>query len=243
MDFSAIAKDILFEDNHLLIYNKKPSQIVQGDKTGDQPLSDLLKDFIKERDNKPGNVFLGVVHRIDRPVSGAVVFAKTGKALSRLNAMLKLGEIHKTYWAVVKNCPPEVSGHLVHYLKRNEEKNKSFAYDKVIPGSKKAELTYKVIGQSEQYFLLEVNLLTGRHHQIRSQLARIGCPIKGDLKYGSERSNPDGSIHLHARKILLLHPVKKEMVMVSAPPPEDSLWNFFLANHQVDESSNSPQEP
>ena len=228
MDLSAFSRDILFEDNHLLIYNKKPSQIVQGDKTGDRPLSDLLKDFIKDRDSKPGNVFLGVVHRIDRPVSGAVVFAKTSKALSRLNEMLKSGEIHKTYWAIVKNMPPEISGHLIHFLKRNEEKNKSFAYNKIVPGSKKAELNYVLIGQSDQYKLLEVELITGRHHQIRSQLAKIGCPIKGDLKYGFDRSNPDGSIHLHSRKIELMHPVKKEMITVIAPPPDDNLWNFFV---------------
>ena len=227
MDLSTIEIGILFEDNHLLIYNKKPSQIVQGDKTGDRPLSDLLKDYIKERDKKPGNVFLGVVHRIDRPVSGAVVFAKTSKALTRLNEMLKTSEIHKTYWAVVKNRPPEINGHLIHFLMRNEEKNKSFAYDKVIPHSKKAELNYKLIGQSEQYYLLEIDLLTGRHHQIRAQLAKIGCPIKGDLKYGYDRSNPDGSIHLHARKIELLHPVKKVMVSIVAPTPEDNLWNYF----------------
>jgi 23S rRNA pseudouridine1911/1915/1917 synthase len=230
MVLTSIEKGILFEDNHLLIYNKQPSQIVQGDKTCDRPLSDLLKDYLKERDKKPGNVFLGVVHRIDRPVSGAVIFAKTSKALTRLNEMLKAGEIHKTYWAVVKNPPPELRGHLIHFLKRNEQKNKSFAYDKVIPLSKKAELTYTMISQSEQYFLLEVNLLTGRHHQIRSQLSKIGCPIKGDLKYGSERSNPDGSIHLHARKIELLHPVKKEMIVISAPPPQEKLWDFFLIN-------------
>jgi len=228
MDLSAFSRDILFEDNHLLIYNKKPSQIVQGDKTGDRPLSDLLKDFIKDRDSKPGNVFLGVVHRIDRPVSGAVVFAKTSKALSRLNEMLKSGEIHKTYWAIVKNMPPEISGHLIHFLKRNEEKNKSFASNKIVPGSKKAELNYVLIGQSDQYKLLEVELITGRHHQIRSQLAKIGCPIKGDLKYGFDRSNPDGSIHLHSRKIELMHPVKKEMITVIAPPPDDNLWNFFV---------------
>ena len=228
MDLSAFSGDILFEDNHLLIYNKKPSQIVQGDKTGDRPLSDLLKDYIKERDHKPGNVFLGVVHRIDRPVSGAVVFAKTSKALSRLNEMLKSGEIHKTNWAIVKNMPPEISGHLTHFLKRNEEKNKSFAFDKIVPGSKKAELNYQLIGQSDQYKLLEVELITGRHHQIRSQLSKIGCPIKGDLKYGFDRSNRDGSIHLHSRKIELMHPVKKEIVSVLAPTPDDNLWNFFL---------------
>lgn len=233
MDLSSFTKDILYEDNHLLIYNKKPSQIVQGDKTGDRPLCDLLKDYIKERDAKPGKVFLGVVHRIDRPVSGAVIFAKTSKALSRLNEMLKKGEIHKTYWAVVKNRPPEISGHLVHYLKRNEEKNKSFAYDKEIPASKKAELKYTLLCESDRYFLLEVNLLTGRHHQIRAQLSKIGCPIKGDLKYGSDRSNSDGSIHLHSRKIELMHPVKKEPLIVIASPPDERLWNCFVENQKL----------
>ena len=229
MDLSAFSRDILFEDNHLLIYNKKPSQIVQGDKTGDRPLSDLLKDFIKERDSKPGNVFLGVVHRIDRPVSGAVVFAKTSKALSRLNEMLKSGEIHKTYWAIVKNQPPKPEDHLTQYLTRNEEKNKSFVHENPVAGSQKAELIYRVIGQSDIYHLLEVNLLTGRHHQIRAQLAALGCPVKGDLKYGYPRSNPGGSIHLHARMIEFTHPVKKELIRVTANPPEDKLWDYFCS--------------
>jgi 23S rRNA pseudouridine1911/1915/1917 synthase len=227
MSRNSIGNDILFEDNHLIIFNKQPSQIVQGDKTGDAPLSDLLKAFIKERDHKPGNVFLGVVHRIDRPVSGVVIFAKTSKALTRLNEMIKAGQIHKTYWAVVKNQPPEESGHLLHYLKKNEEKNKSFAYDKEVSGSRKAELTYRLIGTSQHYFLLEVNLLTGRHHQIRTQLSKIGCPIKGDLKYGFDRSNPDGSIHLHARQIEFMHPVSKEEIHVVADPPDDKLWASF----------------
>lgn len=222
-----ISKDILFEDNHLLIINKKPSQIVQGDKTGDLPLVDLLKSFIKKRDHKPGNVFLGVVHRIDRPVSGAVVFAKTGKALSRMNQMLKNGEIVKTYWAVVKNCPEPEKGDLVHYLKRNEEKNKSTAYDKPVQNSRKAEMHYEITGKSDSYFLLNIRLYTGRHHQIRSQLSRIGCPIKGDLKYGYERSNRDGSIHLHARSVEFIHPVKKEKIVVVADPPKDKLWDHF----------------
>ena len=222
-----ISKDILFEDNHLLIINKKPSQIVQGDKTGDLPLVDLLKSFIKKRDHKPGNVFLGVVHRIDRPVSGAVVFAKTGKALSRMNQMLKNGEIVKTYWAVVKNCPEPEKGDLVHYLKRNEEKNKSTAYDKPVQNSRKAEMHYEITGKSDSYFLLNIRLYTGRHHQIRSQLSRIGCPIKGDLKYGYERSNRDGSIHLHARSVEFIHPVKKEKIVVVADPPNDKLWDYF----------------
>jgi len=228
MNKTSIGNEILFEDNHLIIYNKQPSQIVQGDKTGDIPLSELLKAFIKQRDNKPGNVFLGVVHRIDRPVSGAVIFAKTSKALTRLNEMIKAGQVHKTYWAVVKNQPPDESGHLLHYLKKNEEKNKSFAYDKEVKGSRKAELTYKIIGKSQNYFLLEVNLLTGRHHQIRSQLSKIGCPIKGDLKYGFDRSNPDGSIHLHARQIDFIHPVSKKEINVIADPPDDNLWGSLL---------------
>jgi 23S rRNA pseudouridine1911/1915/1917 synthase len=228
MNSTPIGTQILFEDNHLIIFNKQPSQIVQGDKTGDTPLSDLLKAYIKQRDNKPGNVFLGVVHRIDRPVSGAVIFAKTSKALTRLNEMIKEGQIHKTYWAVVKNQPPEESGHLLHYLKKNEEKNKSFSYDKEVAGSRRAELTYRLICRSQNYFLLEVILLTGRHHQIRSQLSKIGCPIKGDLKYGFDRSNPDGSIHLHARQIEFIHPVSKEEINVIADPPDDKLWGSFL---------------
>jgi len=224
--------DILYEDNHLLIINKQPSQIIQGDKTGDKPLSELLKEFIKARDQKQGNVFLGVVHRLDRPVSGAVIFSKTGKALSRLNKMLKNGEIHKTYWVVVKNRPPEDKGHLVNFLRRDEQKNKSFAYNKPVANSQRAELTYELLAISQNYYLLEVNLLTGRHHQIRAQLAKIGCPVKGDLKYGFDRSNPDGSIHLHARKLELIHPVKKENIIILAPPPEEPLWNHFLSNLQ-----------
>lgn len=232
MNKAPVGNGILYEDNHLIIYNKRPSQIVQGDKTGDTPLSDLLKAFIKERNKKPGNVFLGVVHRIDRPVSGVVIFAKTSKALTRLNEMIKAGEIHKTYWAVVKNPPPEESGHLVHYLKKNEEKNKSFAYDKEVNGSRKAELTYRMIARSSNYFLLEVILLTGRHHQIRSQLSKIGCPIKGDLKYGFDRSNADGSIHLHARQIEFIHPVSKEKISIIADPPDDNLWASFISSLQ-----------
>jgi 23S rRNA pseudouridine1911/1915/1917 synthase len=228
MDTIPVSAGILYEDNHLIAYNKRPSQIIQGDKTGDVPLGELLKIFIKERDQKPGNVFMGVVHRIDRPVSGVVVFAKTSKALSRLNELVKSGGFRKTYWAVTKSVPSPAEAHLVHFLKRNEEKNKSFAYDKEVPDSKKAELTYRVIGRSDKFFLLEINLLTGRHHQIRAQLAKIGCPVKGDLKYGSDRSNPDGSIHLHARKIEFIHPVKREPVSVTANPPDENLWNFFL---------------
>ena len=234
MNPSTVDCDLLYEDNHLLIINKRPSQIVQGDKTGDQPLSESIKEFIKVRDQKPGNVFLGVVHRLDRPVSGAVIFAKTGKALTRLNNMLKNGEIQKTYWAVVKNRPPDEQGRLVHYLQRNEQKNKSFAFGNPIANSQLAELTYQIAAKSDEYYLLEIRLLTGRHHQIRSQLAKIGCPIKGDLKYGYYRSNTNGSIHLHARKIELIHPVSKKNLEVIADPPDDTLWNYFLqSSHSI----------
>jgi 23S rRNA pseudouridine1911/1915/1917 synthase len=228
---SSIDQDILFEDNHLIILNKRPSDIVQGDKTGDEPLSEVLKSYIKDKYGKPGDVFLGVVHRLDRPVSGAVIFARTSKALTRLNIMLRDGEIHKTYWAVVKNKPPQPEDHLIQYLTRNSEKNKSFVHNKPVPDSQKAELIYKTIGQSDGYYLLEVNLLTGRHHQIRAQLAFMGCPVKGDLKYGFPRSNPGGFIHLHARSIEFLHPVKKEMLNVMADPPHDKLWDFFSSNN------------
>lgn len=224
---NSIDQDILYEDNHLIILNKQPSDIVQGDKTGDIPLSDILKSYLKEKYHKPGEVFLGVVHRLDRPVSGAVVFARTSKALSRLNIMLRDGEMHKTYWAIVKNKPPKAEDHLIGYLTRNEEKNKSSVHEKAVAGSQKAELIYKVIGQSDIYFLLSVQLLTGRHHQIRAQLAALGCPIKGDLKYGYPRSNPGGFIHLHARSIAFIHPVKKEQIRVIADPPKDKLWDFF----------------
>lgn len=224
---SSIEQDILFEDNHLIILNKRPSAIVQGDKTGDEPLSEILKQYIKVRYGKPGNVYLGVVHRLDRPVGGAVIFARTSKALTRLNAMLKAGEISKTYWAVVKNPPPAESGHLIGYLLRDEAKNKSFISNSPADGTKRAELTYRLLGHSDRYHLLEVNLLTGRHHQIRAQLAHLGCPIRGDLKYGYPRSNPDGSIHLHARSVNFVHPVTKNMVSVTAPLPEETVWNTF----------------
>ena len=232
-----IDQDILYEDNHLIIINKRPSDIVQGDKTGDSPLSDFVKVYIKEKYQKPGEVFLGVVHRLDRPVSGALIFARTSKALTRLNIMLRDGEIHKTYWAIVKNKPSEPSGNLVHYLTRNEQKNKSFAYDRPTSGSQKAELKYKVIVRSERYFLLEIDLLTGRHHQIRAQLAAIGCPIKGDLKYGYPRSNPGGFIHLHARNIEFLHPVQKCSVSITADPPDDKLWLCFLESLLKDKAA------
>ena len=219
---------VLYEDNHIIIVNKESGEIVQGDKTGDVPLSEIVKAWIKEKYHKPGNVFLGVVHRLDRPVSGIVVFAKTSKALARLNAMFSSHtEVCKTYWALSKQCPGQESATLTHWLVRNEKQNKSYAYDKERPNSKKAVLHYSVIGRSERYTLIEVELQTGRHHQIRCQLAKIGCPIKGDLKYGAERSNPDGSISLVARKIEFVHPVSKEIIKVEAPLPDDNLWKSF----------------
>ena len=218
---------VVYEDNHIVVVNKTSSEIVQGDKTGDTPLSEMVKQYLKEKYNKPGNVFIGVTHRLDRPVSGLVVFAKTSKALPRLNEMFRNGEVKKTYWAIVKECPKETEGELVHYLVRNEKQNKSYAYDKEVKNSKKAVLHYKLIGHSQNYYLLEVDLKTGRHHQIRCQLAKMGCPIKGDLKYGSPRSYPDGSICLHARTVQFVHPVSKEMIRLTAPVPEGNLWNGF----------------
>ena len=215
---------VIYEDNHIIVVNKTASEIVQGDKTGDTPLSETVKQYLKEKYAKPGNVFLGVTHR---PVSGLVVFAKTSKALSRLNEMFRNGEVKKTYWAIVKNCPKEPEAELTHYLVRNEKQNKSYAYDKEVKDSKKAVLHYRLIGHSVNYYLLEVDLKTGRHHQIRCQLAKMGCPIKGDLKYGSPRSNPDGSICLHARRVRFVHPVSKELIDLTAPVPEGNLWNGF----------------
>ncbi len=218
---------VVYEDNHIIVVNKTASEIVQGDKTGDTPLSETVKLYLKEKYAKPGNVFIGVTHRLDRPVSGLVVFAKTSKALSRLNEMFRIGEVKKTYWAIVKNCPPQTEGELVHYLVRNEKQNKSYAYDKEVKNSKKAILHYRLIGHSENYYLLEVDLKTGRHHQIRCQLAKMGCPIKGDLKYGFPRSNPDGSICLHARRVRFVHPVSKQEIDLIAPVPASNLWNGF----------------
>ncbi|HJD93390.1 MAG TPA: RNA pseudouridine synthase [Bacteroides togonis] len=215
---------VVYEDNHIIIVNKTASEIVQGDKTGDVPLSETVKQYLKEKYHKPGNVFIGVTHRLDRPVSGLVVFAKTSKALSRLNEMFKNSEVKKTYWAIVKQTPAETEGELVNYLVRNEKQNKSYAYDTEKPGSKKAILHYRLIARSDNYSLLEVDLKTGRHHQIRCQLAKMGCPIKGDLKYGFPRSNPDGSICLHARRVRFVHPVSKELIDVVAPVPSDNLW-------------------
>lgn len=219
--------EVLYEDNHIIAVNKRSSDIVQGDKTGDTPLSEFVKQYIKEKYNKPGDVFVGTVHRIDRPVSGIVLFAKTSKALARLNQMFQTKEIQKTYWAIVKNRPPQNKGNLVHYLKKNEAKNMSKAYIKETTGALRSELNYEIIASSDTYFLLEINPLTGRHHQIRVQLSTMGSPIKGDLKYGFDRSNKDASIHLHARKIEFMHPVKKEPVVITAPAPNEQLWNVF----------------
>ena len=217
--------NVVYEDNHIIIVSKRSGEIVQGDKTGDRTLADDVKEYIKEKYAKPGNVFLGVTHRLDRPVWGLVVFAKTSKALSRLNDMFRNGEIHKTYWAICQNMPAEQEATLTHWIKRNEKQNKSYAYNKEVAGSKKAMLKYKVTGRSERYTLVEIELMTGRHHQIRCQLAKIGCPIKGDLKYGAHRSNPDGSISLLARSIEFIHPVSKEHIFVKSDVPDDKLWH------------------
>lgn len=215
---------VLHEDNHIIVVNKRVGDIVQGDKTGDKPLSDVVKEYIKDKYDKPGDVYLGVVHRLDRPTTGIVVFAKTSKALTRLNELFKNRETQKTYWAVVKNKPPKTEDKLVHFLKRNEKNNTSKAHIKEVPESKVASLDYKIIAALNNYFALEINLHTGRHHQIRAQLSAIGCPIKGDLKYGFDRSNPDGGIHLHARKLTFIHPVSKENIEIIAPVPDDIIW-------------------
>lgn len=216
---------VLHEDNHIIVINKRVGDIVQGDKTVDKPLSEVVKEYLKEKYNKPGEVFLGVVHRLDRPTTGIVVFAKTSKALTRLNELFSNRETQKTYWAVVKNKPPKNEDNLVHFIKRNEKNNTSKAHLKEVPDSKKASLDYKIIKELNNYFAIEINLHTGRHHQIRAQLSIIGCPIKGDLKYGFDRSNPDGGIHLHARKLVFIHPVSKEELTILAPTPEEVIWN------------------
>lgn len=221
---------VVYEDNHIIIVNKHSGEIVQGDKTGDKPLSDTVKEYIKQKYNKPGNVFLGVVHRLDRPVSGLVVFAKTSKALSRLNDMFRTGDVHKTYWAIVKRCDIATEGTLTDWLTRNERQNKSYAHEREVPGAKKAVLKYKVRAVADNYMLIEVTLLTGRHHQIRCQLSHMGCPIKGDLKYGAPRSNPDGSISLLSRRVEFVHPVSKENIVAYADVPDDRLWNDLSAN-------------
>ncbi len=219
---------ILYEDNHLIAINKRPGDIVQGDKTGDMPLSDIIKAYIKVNEAKPGNVYLGVAHRLDRPTSGIVVFAKTSKALTRMNKIFADKKATKIYWAIVKNTPPMQFEILTHWLKRNTKQNKSYAYLQEIPDSKKAILSYKLVKKLNNHTLLEIDLKTGRHHQIRAQLAAIGCTIKGDLKYGFDRSNKDGSIHLHARQLSFIHPVRKEVIELIAPPPTDALWNACL---------------
>ncbi len=220
--------DILYEDNHLIAVNKTNHDLVQKDSTGDMALDDKIRSYIKEKYKKPGNVYLGVTHRIDRPVSGVVLFARTSKALARMNDMFRVGEIYKSYWAIIKNKPEKNEDHLVHYMVKNEQQNKSYCYEKEVKNSKKAELKYRLIASADHYHLLEIELMTGRHHQIRSQLAHIGSPIKGDLKYGFPRSNPDGGISLHARKVSFIHPVtKKQVDIVAAPPADDPLWKYF----------------
>lgn len=222
--------NVLYEDNHIIVVNKRGGEIVQGDKTGDKHLGDFVKEYIKEKYKKPGDVFLGTVHRIDRPTSGIVLFARTSKALERLNKMFQDKEIKKTYWAVTEKAPAEKEGNLIHFLTRNETQNKSYAHASEKKGSKRAELHYRLCGHSNHYFFMEILPITGRHHQIRVQLSTIGCVIKGDLKYGAKRSNPDGSIHLHARKIEFIHPVSKENISITAPPPDEANWNLFVAS-------------
>lgn len=225
-----VSKDrILYEDNHLIVINKKVGELVQGDATGDRTLADDVKEYLKITYNKPGNVYLGIPHRLDRPTSGIVIYAKTEKALIRLNEMFKGSGVKKTYWAIVDNLPDKKEARLVHYIIRNSENNKSIAYSIEKNGSKVAKLDYRLIASGDKYHLLEIDLHTGRHHQIRAQLAAIGLHIKGDLKYGAARSNPDGGISLHARKVVFIHPVKKEEITIIAPPPKDSLWNYFMS--------------
>lgn len=219
---------ILYEDNHIIAVNKESSQIVQADKTGDKPLSDLVKQYIKQKYNKPGDVFLGVVHRLDRPVSGVVVFAKTSKALGRMNELFRSRDVKKIYWAIVKDLPHSSQDKIQHYLVRNRKQNKSYAYDSMVKDSKLAKLSYNLMGNSDNYYLLEIQLETGRHHQIRCQLAKIGSPIKGDLKYGFPRSNPNGGISLHAAYIEFVHPVSKKLIQIKAEPPQDdTLWQVM----------------
>jgi len=228
---------VLYEDNHLIAVNKTNHDLVQGDRTGDAALDERLKNYLKEKYNKPGNVYLGVIHRLDRPVSGIVLFAKTSKALSRMNQLFKEKQVEKTYWAIVKNLPDPPSSELKHHLVRNTKKNKSFSFDAPREDTREASLTYRTLLSSDRYHLLEIDLHTGRHHQIRSQLSKIGSPIKGDLKYGFDRSNKDGGICLHARMIHFVHPVKKSPLTIIADPPADNLWDFFLT--QLDQHPNN----
>lgn len=223
---------VLHEDNHVIVVNKRPSDIVQGDKTGDVTMPDQIKEFLRVKYNKPGNIFCGVVHRLDRPTSGAVVFAKTSKSLTRLNEQFREKDTKKIYWAVVEKAPQSNTGHLENFLLKNEKQNKAYVHQKEVSGSKKAILDYRVVSQSDKYTLVEVVLHTGRHHQIRAQMAHIGCVIKGDLKYGAKRSNADGSIHLHARYLSFIHPTTKETIQITAPVPDDSLWKWFENNQK-----------
>jgi 23S rRNA pseudouridine1911/1915/1917 synthase len=220
--------EILYEDNHLIAVYKKPTDLSQSDRTGDSPLASDVKKYLAEKYNKPGNVFLGVVHRLDRPVGGVILFARTSKALERLNEMFRTREVRKIYLAIVKERPPEDEAELIHYLKKNEKQNKSYVYDTEIKGSREATLSYRLVGRSERYFLLEIELHSGRHHQIRAQLSKIGCPVKGDLKYGYPRSNEDGSISLFARKLEFLHPVTKKKTVITSHFPEGDVWKLFI---------------
>jgi 23S rRNA pseudouridine1911/1915/1917 synthase len=219
--------EILYEDNHIIAVNKKPSDLAQGDSSGDESLDTKIKAYLAGKYNKPGDVFLGIVHRLDRPVGGVLVYARTSKALTRLNEIFRTREVKKIYWAIVKERPPQDEGILTHFIKKNEKQNKSYVYDHEVKGSKNASLSYRTIGRSERYYLLEIDLQTGRHHQIRAQLSSIGCPIKGDLKYGYPRSNDDGGISLISRRIEFVHPVKKEKLVLTAPLPRDDVWKAF----------------
>ncbi len=219
--------EILYEDNHIIIVNKRSSDLVQGDGTGDESLDNVVREYIKEKYNKPGDVFLGVIHRLDRPVSGCVVYARTSKALTRLSELFRSREVRKTYWAIVSDRPPAEEGELSNYLKKNEKQNKSYVYDNEVKGSKGATLSYRILARSERYYLLEIDLHTGRHHQIRAQLAAAGCPVRGDLKYGARRSNEGGGISLHSRRVTFIHPVKKLEITAEAPLPDDRIWKLF----------------
>lgn len=232
MEINPNELQVLHEDNHVIVVNKRPSDIVQGDKTGDVTMPDQIKEFLRVKYNKPGNIFCGVVHRLDRPTSGAVVFAKTSKSLTRLNEQFREKDTKKIYWAVVEKAPQSNTGHLENFLLKNEKQNKAYVHQKEVSGSKKAILDYRVVSQSDKYTLVEVVLHTGRHHQIRAQMAHIGCIIKGDLKYGAKRSNADGSIHLHARYLSFIHPTTKETIQITAPVPDDSLWKWFENNQK-----------